>query len=57
MPPSLYRIACPSLVVWGDNDRMVPNAHGKRYAELLPGAMGLKTIKDSPNGDHSNGKP
>jgi pimeloyl-ACP methyl ester carboxylesterase len=43
----LHRIAAPSLVVWGEKDRMVPPAHGKRYAELLPGCTGLKTVKDA----------
>ncbi|MGE5540541.1 MAG: alpha/beta fold hydrolase [Gemmatimonas sp.] len=43
----VYRIGCPSLVVWGEKDRMVPIAHGKEYAKLLPGCMGLKTVKDA----------
>ena len=43
----LHRIGCPSLVGWGDRDKLVPNAHGKRYAELLPGCMGLKIVRDS----------
>lgn len=43
----LYRIESPSLVIWGDHDKLVPNAHGKRFAELLPGCMGLKTVKDA----------
>jgi pimeloyl-ACP methyl ester carboxylesterase len=43
----LHRIAAPSLVVWGEKDRMVPIAHGRRYAELLPGCMGLTTVKDA----------
>jgi pimeloyl-ACP methyl ester carboxylesterase len=43
----LHRIAAPSLVIWGERDRMVPIAHGKRYAELLPGCTGLKTVKDA----------
>jgi pimeloyl-ACP methyl ester carboxylesterase len=40
----LYRAACPSLVVWGEHDRMVPPAHGREFAKLLPGCMGLKTV-------------
>jgi pimeloyl-ACP methyl ester carboxylesterase len=40
----LHRIAAPALVIWGEADRMVPVAHGKRFAELLPGAAGLKTV-------------
>ena len=43
----LYRIASPSLVIWGERDKLTPIAHGKRYAELLPGCMGLKTVRDA----------
>jgi pimeloyl-ACP methyl ester carboxylesterase len=43
----LHRITCPSLVVWADRDKLVPNAHGKRYAELLPACFGLKIVRDS----------
>jgi pimeloyl-ACP methyl ester carboxylesterase len=34
----LHRISCPTLIVWGDLDRVVPIEYGKRYAELIPGA-------------------
>jgi len=34
----LHRITAPSLVVWGSDDRLVPMAHGQRYAGLIPGA-------------------
>lgn len=27
----LYRIGAPTLIVWGDDDRVVPLAHGKAY--------------------------
>jgi pimeloyl-ACP methyl ester carboxylesterase len=43
----LHRIAAPSLVIWGDHDKLVPIAHGERYADLLPGAMDLKTVKNA----------
>lgn len=43
----LHRIAAPALVIWGEADRMVPLTHGQRYAELLPGSVGLKTVKDA----------
>jgi pimeloyl-ACP methyl ester carboxylesterase len=32
------RIECPALVVEPDEDRIVPNAHAARWAELLPNA-------------------
>jgi pimeloyl-ACP methyl ester carboxylesterase len=34
----LHRISCPTLVIWGELDRLVPLEYGKRYAELIPGA-------------------
>ncbi|MFL6122672.1 alpha/beta fold hydrolase, partial [Actinophytocola sp.] len=34
----LPRITAPTRVVWPDHDRIVPIAHGHRYAELIPGA-------------------
>jgi pimeloyl-ACP methyl ester carboxylesterase len=34
----LHRIASPSLVIWGENDRMVPLVHGETYAKLIPDA-------------------
>jgi len=34
----LERVTCPSLVVLPDEDRMIPLAHGRRWAELLPNA-------------------
>jgi pimeloyl-ACP methyl ester carboxylesterase len=34
----LYRITIPTLVIWGDSDRLVPLAHGKAYQEGIAGA-------------------
>jgi pimeloyl-ACP methyl ester carboxylesterase len=34
----LHRYAGPSLVVWGEHDRMVPRAHAEAYAKGLAGA-------------------
>lgn len=34
----LHRASMPALVIWGGNDRMVPPAHGRAYAERLPTA-------------------
>lgn len=34
----LHRIASPSLIVWGEKDRMVPRAHGAAYAAGISGA-------------------
>jgi len=38
LPRRLGRVTCPSLVVWGAEDRFVPIAHGEEYARLLPEA-------------------
>jgi pimeloyl-ACP methyl ester carboxylesterase len=34
----LHRIAAPTLVVWPDDDKIVPRAQAERYAERIPGA-------------------
>ena|SRR2546430_9472223 len=35
----LHRITAPTLVVWPSEDKLVPIAHGRRYAELIPNAV------------------
>jgi pimeloyl-ACP methyl ester carboxylesterase len=37
----LPSITIPTLVVWGDADRMVPREHGRAYAGGIPGAQFL----------------
>ncbi len=34
----LHRIDVPTLVLWGESDRVVTPAYGKAYAESIPGA-------------------
>jgi hypothetical protein len=34
----LHRIRVPTLVLWGESDRVAPVAYGQRYAALIPGA-------------------
>jgi pimeloyl-ACP methyl ester carboxylesterase len=34
----LHRITAPTLVLWGEKDRMVPGIHGETYARLIPDA-------------------
>src|SRR5262245_1364010 len=41
----LRRITAPTRVVWPDDDRVVPIAHGRRYAELIAGAE-LTVVED-----------
>ncbi len=35
----LHRIAVPTLVLWGESDRIVRPDYGRAYAELIPGAQ------------------
>ena len=44
----LRRIACPTLLLWGDHDRLVPPAYGEEYKKHIPGAE-MKLI---PNCGH-----
>jgi pimeloyl-ACP methyl ester carboxylesterase len=34
----LHRIAVPTLLVWGDDDRVIPAAYGEAFRALIPGA-------------------
>lgn len=43
LPKRLHRVKCPVLLLWGENDRLVPPAYGQAYAKLLPQAR-WKTI-------------
>ncbi len=49
-----HHVECPSLVLWGERDRLLPEAHGRLHAELtgsdfalVPGAGHMATI-DQP---------
>jgi pimeloyl-ACP methyl ester carboxylesterase len=39
----LHRVGCPTLLLWGANDRLVPPAYGEAYRKHLPHAE-LQTI-------------
>jgi pimeloyl-ACP methyl ester carboxylesterase len=43
----LHRISAPTLVLWGEKDRMVPIAHGEAYARSIPNSDGLKVIQQA----------
>jgi pimeloyl-ACP methyl ester carboxylesterase len=45
LPHLLASVKTPALVVWGDKDRIVPLAAGKRYLAALPNAK-LEIVKD-----------
>jgi pimeloyl-ACP methyl ester carboxylesterase len=41
----LSRIAAPTLVLWADDDRVIPIEHGRLYAERIPDAT-LQLVED-----------
>jgi pimeloyl-ACP methyl ester carboxylesterase len=41
----LHRIQCPTLLLWGEHDRLIPPAYGKAYHQHLPHAE-FKLIAD-----------
>jgi pimeloyl-ACP methyl ester carboxylesterase len=48
----LYRISAPTLVIWGEKDRMVPLSHGETYARAIPNARPLKMIQRAGHSVH-----
>lgn len=34
----IHRIACPTLLLWGESDRVVPASYGPRWQPLIPGS-------------------
>ncbi|HEC09901.1 MAG TPA: alpha/beta hydrolase [Acidimicrobiales bacterium] len=36
-----HHVECPSLVLWGDRDRLLPESHGRRHAELTGSEFAL----------------
>jgi pimeloyl-ACP methyl ester carboxylesterase len=45
LPARLHRVQCPTLLVWGAHDRLVPPAYGEAYKKYLPQAE-MKVIPD-----------
>jgi pimeloyl-ACP methyl ester carboxylesterase len=43
LPRWLHRLTMPTLVLWGDADRLIPVQHAAVWAELVPGAE-VKTL-------------
>lgn len=43
LPKRLYRIQCPTLLLWGEQDRLVTPAYGRAYQEHIPQAE-MKTL-------------
>lgn len=48
----LRRIGAPTLVLWGENDHMVPRSHGEIYARSIPNAQTLQIIADAGHSVH-----
>ncbi len=40
----LHRITCPTLLVWGSEDRIVPASYAKRFASLISGPTEIRTL-------------
>lgn len=38
LPGHLHRVTCPTKVIWGREDKLIPLAHGEYYAEHIAGA-------------------
>jgi pimeloyl-ACP methyl ester carboxylesterase len=34
----LHRIDCPTLLIWGDSDKVLPPAYGPAFRDLIPGS-------------------
>ena len=42
---NLHRVACPTLIVWGERDRVFPLSHGRRGVERIKGAD-MRVMRD-----------
>jgi pimeloyl-ACP methyl ester carboxylesterase len=40
----LHRIACPTLILWGEQDRVIPVGYARRFAEGISGKAHVATI-------------
>jgi pimeloyl-ACP methyl ester carboxylesterase len=40
----LHRIAAPTLLLWGSEDRIVPASYAKRFAEGIAGKAEVRSI-------------
>ncbi len=47
----LHRVTAPTLLVWGEKDRLIPLANGRAYAEALPHAS-LQVVKGAGHSVH-----
>jgi pimeloyl-ACP methyl ester carboxylesterase len=45
LPQHLHRVECPTLLIWGRHDKLLPLGIGEYYAKHIPGAR-LETIEN-----------
>jgi pimeloyl-ACP methyl ester carboxylesterase len=38
LPQRLHRVTCPTLLLWGESDRLIPPVYGEAYRQLIPDA-------------------
>ena len=43
----LGRITCPTLLIQGANDRVIPESYAQRFADAISGDVVIKTIPDA----------
>lgn len=43
----LHRIQAPTLLVWGDDDRVIPASYAKRFADGISGPTEVRTLADA----------
>jgi pimeloyl-ACP methyl ester carboxylesterase len=46
LPRWLHRVRVPTLLVWGDQDRLIPMQQAQAWARLIPGAT-VEIVKDA----------
>ncbi len=47
----IHRITAPSLLVWGEDDKLVPRAYADEFARRLPRAK-VEVVKNSGHAPH-----
>ncbi len=43
----LHRIICPTLIIWGADDRVIPRSYAKKFAEAISGPTELVEIANA----------
>jgi pimeloyl-ACP methyl ester carboxylesterase len=57
LPRWLHRLTMPTLILWGERDRLIPSGQAARWAELIPSAevrilpgIGHLPLEETPDG-------